>query len=93
MKRIAMSNAASALLRALIARAGAAHDRILLMDVESVDWQSLTFTGERHHIALRVPGRDSAAVVQRLCSGLEDAEFSIPGLIVADVALVGNAGA
>lgn len=90
MNRVAMSPVASALLRALIARTGAGSDRILLSDVQSVDWQSLTFTGERHRFELRVPGPDSGTVVQRICAGLEEAEFSIPGQIVADISLIGE---
>lgn len=58
------------------------------MEVESVDWQSLTLAGERHQISLRATGPDSASIVQRMCSGLADAEFSIPGLIVADIAVL-----
>jgi len=91
MMRMAISRAAAALLRALIARACADRDRILLTDVRSTDWQSLTFTGERHQIALRVTGPDSADIVERMCAGLADAEFSIAGLLVADIAVVGTA--
>jgi hypothetical protein len=57
------------------------------MDAESIDWRSLTFTGERHVIRLRVPGPDSKSIVERMCAGLEDVEFSIPGVIVADIGL------
>jgi hypothetical protein len=85
-----MSSAAAALLRVLIGRARVPRDRILLTDAESVDWQSLTFTGERHQLQLRVPGPDSRSVVERMCQGLEDAEFSIPGVIVADIAVAGT---
>lgn len=85
---MAISSAASALLRTLAARAGVARDRILLIEAQSVDWQSLTFSGERHHIELRVTGRDSDVAVKHMCSGLEDAEFSIPGLIVADIGVL-----
>ena len=88
MMRMAMSSAAAALLRTLTARAGVARDRILLTEADSVDWQSLTFNGERHQISLRVTGRDSDLAVKRMCSGLEDAEFSIPGLIVADIGVL-----
>lgn len=90
MNRIAMSAAASALLRALIARAGVCSDRILLTEVHSTDWQSLTFIGERHRLQLRVTGPGSTAVVERMCGGLEDAEFTIPGQIVADINLTGQ---
>ena len=89
MMKIAMSQAASSLVRALVARSREDRNRILLTDVQSVDWQSLTLTGERHQIAFRVTGVDSRHIAERMCTGLEDAEFSIPGVIVADIAVVG----
>jgi hypothetical protein len=85
-----MSSAASGLLRALIARSGAPRDRILLTDAETIDWRSLTFSGERHHFQLRIPGPESRETAARMCSGLGDVEFSIPGVIVADIAIVGK---
>lgn len=90
MNRIAMSPAAAGLLRALIARAGEPHDRILLTAVKSTDWRSLTFAGERHELRLRIPGPGSAEIAARMCFGLGDVEFSIRGVIVADIALVGE---
>jgi len=87
MNRIAMSPAASALLRALIRRADVPYDRILLTDVQSVEWQSLTFSGERHQIQLRVPPPQSPAIAERMCEDLDEVEFSIPGFIVADIGL------
>jgi hypothetical protein len=89
MLKIAMSAAAGNLLRALIARAKVPRDRILLIDVRSVDWQSLTFVGERHHFDLRIAPPGSREVVERLCNGLEEVEFSIPGVFVADITIVG----
>lgn len=88
MTTMVMSPAARALLRALTARAGVERDRILLTEVRSTDWQSLTFSGERHRIALRISGADCAEAADRICLGLEEAEFSIPGLLVADIAVV-----
>ena len=88
MMRMAMSAAATALLRALILRAGVQRDRILLSEWHSIDWQSLTFVGERHRCSLRIQGPDSHRIAARLISGLADAEFEIPGHIVADVAVV-----
>ena len=87
MMKLALSPAAAGLLRALISRAGIDRDRILLADFRSVDWQSLTFIGERHEMELRVPGPGSDALAARLTDGLADAEFSIPGQIVADIGL------
>ena len=90
MNRLVISPAASALLRCLIGRAGVPRDRILLSEMKSIDWRSLTFSGERHRFDLRVSGPHSREVVKRMCHGLEDAEFSIPGVIVADVALANS---
>lgn len=89
MMRIAMSAAAASLFRALLARAGVSRDRILLTEFRSVEWQSLTFVGERHLIALRLVGPNSDEILNRLTIGLEDAELAIPGQIVADIAVVG----
>lgn len=85
MMKLALSPAAAGLLRGLIARAGIDRDRILLTDFRSVDWQSLTFIGERHEMELRVPGPASDLIAARLTDGLADAEFSIPGHLLADI--------
>ena len=87
MMKLALSTAAAGLLRALIARAGIDRDRILLTDFRSTDWQSLIFLGERHEMELRLPGPDADRLIERLATGLTDAEFSIPGQIVADIGL------
>jgi hypothetical protein len=84
-----LSEAASALLRALLARAGVGRDRILLSEFRSTDWQSLTFIGERHQVHLRIPGPGADAIVGRMTADLEDVEFAIPGHIVADIVLAG----
>jgi len=84
-----MSSAAAALLRALITRADVPRDRILLIDPQSTDWRSLTFTGERHRIILRVPGPESKSLAKLLGEGLEEAEFTISGVIVADIGAEG----
>ena len=85
--KLALSPAAAGLLRALIARAGINRDRILLTNFQSTDWQSLTFIGERHEMELRVPGPDADKLSALIIAGLADAEFSIPGQIVADIGL------
>lgn len=93
MLKMALSPAASALLRGLIAKAGVARDRILLSSVCSTDWQSLTFIGERHEIDLRIAPPDSREIAERICDRLSEAEFSIPGHILADIAVRGRARA
>lgn len=87
MMKLAMSTAAAGLLRALLERPGVERNRILLTSFRSHDWNSLTFAGERHHLLLRIPAPEAASVVALLVEGLEEAEFTIPGQIVADIAL------
>jgi hypothetical protein len=87
MMKLALSTAAAGLLRALLARAGIDRDRILLTEFRSTDWQSLTFIGERHEMELRIPGPDAHQLARRITDGLGDAEFAIPGQIVADICL------
>lgn len=91
MMRLAMSSAASALLRILVARSQTAREHILLTDVQSTEWRSLTFNGERHHLALRIAGPGAMEAATRISEGLGDAEFSIPSIVVADIAMVGAA--
>ena len=57
MMRPPLSRAAAGLLRSIVARAGGARHRILLIEFRSVDWQSLTFVGERHEMQLRIGDR------------------------------------
>ena len=87
MMKLAMSTAEAGLLRALLARAGVDRNRILLSDFRSTDWNSLTFAGERHEITLRIPGPNARTVAALLIEGLEDADFAIPGQIVANITL------
>lgn len=90
MMKIAMSRSGNGLLRALLDRAGAEQSRVLLTDWRSVDWQSLTFVGERHHIGLRIIGDGAGELARRLTDGIGDAEFSIPSQIVADIIVAGE---
>ena len=90
MMRLALSSAAAALLRALIARSGEVRDQVLLIEWASTDWQSLTSIGERHIIALKLCGPQATAACARLTSGLADAEFALPGHVLADIALIGE---
>jgi hypothetical protein len=91
MMKIAMSPAAAALLRSLLARAGVDRSRILLTEFRSTDWQSLTFIGERHEIRLRVPPPDPREIADRLLDGLDQAELDLHGHFVADIALADRA--
>lgn len=87
MMKLAMSPAAASLLRALLHRAGVERTQVLLGDFKSVDWQSLTFVGERHEIDLRVTGPAPSALAARIAAQIDQVEFDIAGHIVADIQL------
>ncbi|WP_294174599.1 hypothetical protein [uncultured Sphingomonas sp.] len=70
-----MTSAACGLLRALVARAG--NDRILLSDWTTIDWHSLTFSGEKHHAGLVFSGTDAPARVDRWAGGLAEADLDL----------------
>lgn len=88
--QLAMSPAAAGLLRSLLRRTGIDRDRILLTEIRSTDWQSLTFIGEQHQIRLRIPAPDAADIASRLVNGLAEDEFEIPGHVVAEIVLAGE---
>ena len=90
MNRIAMSPAAAALLRGLLARSPDDRDRILLTEYRTTDWQSLTFVGERHEFRFRISGPDAENTYSQLTLGLEDSEFAIPRHVLADVVVEGR---
>jgi hypothetical protein len=88
--RIAMSPAASGLLRCIIARASVSRDRILLTEVLSTDWQSLVFLGERHQYHLPIPGPDPSSMSTGSAMDWKMRSSVSGGQIVADIAVVGR---
>ena len=85
-----MSCAATQLLPSLVERTGLARDRISIRRLQSVEWQSLTFTGERHEISLLINGPDSEAALGLLRNGLSEAIWSLQSHVVADILIVGE---
>lgn len=78
MMKMALSPAAASLLRALLARAGIDRNRILLTEILSTPWHSLTFAGERHRIDLRVPGPGAAVAARLLTHDLGERSLRSP---------------
>jgi hypothetical protein len=88
MSRPMLSAAGAALLRMLLDRAADDRQRFLLSSWTSVDWQSMTFNGERHRAAFRLTGPDAMQVARRWTDGLEDAEFDLgPTRFLAEIAV------
>lgn len=85
-----LSPAAAGLLRGLIDRSGASRSEVLLTEVRSTDWRSLTFDGERHEIGLRFVGPEAEHEADRMVDSIEDHEFAIPATIVVDIGIVGR---
>lgn len=83
-----LSCAATQLLRALRDQSGLRSDELVVGRFQSVDWQSLTFTGERHELLLRLAGPDPGAALARLRQDLAVAEWALAGHIVADIVIV-----
>jgi hypothetical protein len=82
-------DAASELLRALKKRAGTA-SLFLLEDISSRPWASATFSGARHQIAFRLLGPSAEECASAFSAGVEAAEFTLRGHILADIELVGQ---
>jgi hypothetical protein len=86
--RLLLSAAAAQLLRSLVTRTGLGRDRIAVGRFRSVDWQSLTFIGERHEISLRLLGPDAGSALATLRRDLADAEWQLEGHVVADILII-----
>lgn len=70
--------------RALLRRCPALH----IESVASVRWASVTFTGARHMIGCRLTGERAVELAGRFCAGIGEAEFELPGHILADIAVM-----
>jgi hypothetical protein len=51
-------------------------------------WASITFAGTRHRMTLTFAGLDGWAAAEVLIEALPDHEFTVPGHLVADAAVV-----
>jgi hypothetical protein len=63
---------------------------LIVEDITTKPWSSATFDGERHRIELRLHGSadEIGDALDRLIILLPDAEFDLPGEIVAQAKLV-----
>ncbi len=90
MIRPRMTGAAAALLRLLLHRAGDQSHRIYLSCWTSSDWQSLTFTGERHQAEFVISGPGALTLATSWTDGLDEAELPLPRAFVADIKRLGR---
>ena len=71
-------------LRVIFVMFGAA---VAVETLASRPWASITFSGERHRIALCLPGPGAAAAAEIFLEGLAERDFALRGHILADIAL------
>ena len=76
-----MSDAHRRLTRALVARGGEGC-RIVAADQRA--WASLLFEGTRHVLTISLPSEE----VARFADGIGEAEFTLSGHLVADIAVI-----
>jgi hypothetical protein len=68
-------------LRACFVELGAA---ITVESLVSRPWASITFSGERHRLALCLPGPGADAAAEAFLDGLEERDFALRGHVRAD---------
>jgi hypothetical protein len=58
--------------------------------VATTDWASITFSGARHRLLVRLEGSGAVGAAAQFLDEFPALEFDIPGHILADLALVGQ---
>lgn len=67
---------------------------MIVEEIRSTDWASLTFVGQRHELDLRLDGDGDAvaAALARLVDDLAERDIPISGYFIADIRIIpGNA--
>ena len=82
-----LKDATGALLRALAPALGS-YAGVSIEEVRSRSWASVTFSGARHDLALRLEGEGAEAAAERFLGTLDAAEFPLDGHVLADISLV-----
>jgi hypothetical protein len=75
----------AAILRATAALAAPLGARLVIEELRSRDWASLTLTGARHELDVRLDGAGAQAALAHLMAELPNASLSIPGRILAEL--------
>ena len=83
-----LRDASTEILRAIRKRAGKAS--LIVEDIRSRPWASATFSGARHRVTFRLEGPDAEDHAAAFLAGIEAAEFSLRGHILADIRVAGR---
>jgi hypothetical protein len=82
-----MTPAARELRRAIVKGVAGFGGTVTVEALASRAWASITFTGARSRLTLRLEGRGAGAAADAYCHGLEEREFDLSGHIVVDIAV------
>lgn len=77
--------AQAAILRAAAAIVTPFGARVVIEELRSRDWASLTLTGARHELDVRLDGAGAAAALDALIAALPQAQVSMNGRILAEL--------
>jgi hypothetical protein len=81
-------DAATALVRALRTRLDGFGADLEIENLVSRSWASVTFTGARHSVSLRLEGHRAGQAADAFLDGMDEAEFDLRDHILADIVLV-----
>ena len=83
-----MPLSADQVLARALAAAFAEHGAAVFVEaVDSRPWASVTFSGERHGIGVRLIGANAERAADAVLPGLGEREFTLPGHVLIDIAL------
>lgn len=77
--------AQAAILRAVAAIVTPFGARVVIEELRSRDWASLTLTGARHELDVRLDGASAAAALDALIAALPQAQVAMNGRILAEL--------
>lgn len=87
-----MTGPASSEVRALAHAIGDKFDKfagtVHVDPLDRTDWASVTFTGARHRLRVRLEGEGAVGAAADFLAVMSDLDLPIPGHIVADLALL-----
>jgi hypothetical protein len=61
---------------------------LVVEEITSRSWASVTFNGARHELAFRLEGPGAEQAADRFLANLDVAEFELRGHVLADIVLV-----
>lgn len=83
-------DAGDRLARALRAGFAALGADTFIEERTSQDWTSITFSGSRHRVRLRLEGKDAGAAANALLADLAEAALDLRDHILVDLAIVSD---